>query len=604
MNDTVQKIKEKLSIIDVVSAYVKLTRAGKNWKGLSPFNKEKTPSFFVSPDRGLYHCFSSGKGGDMFTFIEEIENVDFKGALAILAEKAGIDIVPEAQGAKDERERMYDALEVANDFFVENLIQKTDAQDYLASRGVSPESVQAWSLGYAPNEWRSLYEHLSKKGFSDSILERAGLVKRPDREELRRQSFEGKAEQAFSESSKLPARRGDAGGKAQSSSRYYDRFRGRIMFPIRDVSGRVIGFSGRIFEDDPKHPQAKYLNSPETSVFDKSRVLYGLDRAKETIRKLDACILVEGQIDLILSHQIGYRNTVATSGTSCTSAHAEILKRHSENLLIAYDGDRAGVTAAGRAAAVALQSGLNVKISTLPPGLDPADLAQRDPALFKNTMKGALHVVDFYLAYLKDANYDARTYRREVSRTVLPYIAMIKNTIDQAHFIQRVALSLDLPEDAVLSEVKKIGNQAAVKPVAEAATAEPFLSRADSLGRLIAALAVLFEERGEHDAAQEARDVMLETIGKEKADRFKNIPSSEMRPAVFEADFFLERYPDMAKRRDALREVYEDFKGEEAHAAYRDVVQTLRSAETSGDTEKADELMQKLSALARGLSGR
>lgn len=544
MSETVQKIKERLSIVDVVQPYVKLTKAGKYWKGLSPFNKEKTPSFYVSPDRGLYHCFSSGKGGDMFTFIEEMEGVDFKGALAILAEKAGIELRPEPQGARDERERVYDALTEASLFFEATLAARADARAYLLSRGLTEASVASWHVGYALKEWQVLRDALTKKGFSEGILERAGLVK-----------------------------------KGENENRYYDRFRGRIMFPLRDVSGRVIAFSGRIFEDDPEHPQAKYLNSPETPVFDKSRALYGIDRAREGVRRLGAAVLVEGQLDLLMAHQAGFDNAVATSGTAFTEEHAALLKRGSENLLIAYDGDRAGIAAAGRAAAIALAAGMNVKIVKLPLGADPADLIKERPEAFKEAVKGALHVVDFYLAHLTDAKYDPRTFRLEVSRVVLPYVGMIQNRIDQAHFIGRVAETLGVPADAVAAEVRKLQTEAPKTDSPVAASAAPFLSRADSITRLLAGI----------KAALGDSEVL------------KEYPEDERRVALFEGDFFLERHTDPAERQEALKELEADLARENAHERYREALLRLRSAESAHDAGESERLMQELSVLAREL---
>jgi len=590
MSDTVQHIKDRLSIVDVISPYVKLTRSGKHWRGLSPFNKEKTPSFFVSPDRGLYHCFSSGKGGDMFTFIEEVENVDFRGALKILAEKAGVEIIAEAPGVKDERERTYEVLALANEFFVAQLNKTAPAKEYLESRGVSTESVRMWSLGYAPHEWRALYDYLSKKGFSEGILERAGLIKYPEQEN-RWQGTGGNSENSATTCNLQPATSG--------AKRPYDRFRGRIMFPIRDVSGRVIAFSGRIFEDDPKNPQAKYLNSPETAVFDKSRVLYGLDKAKDAIRRLNACILVEGQFDLLLAHQTGYTNAVATSGTAFTEQHAELVKRYSNNLLIAYDGDRAGIAAAGRAAALSLQFGLNAKIAKLPPDTDPADLAHANAAVFKETVKNALHVVDFYLAHIADARYDTRTHRLEVSRTVLPYVAMISNRIDQAHFVERIAEVLGVSADAVLAEVKKLPSIVQPKNIGgETASAEPFVSRADTLERLGIGLRALFEERGDKESAEEAYAVLVNALGAEKAQAIKSMSPEELRPAIFEAEIFLERQAESHAEKEILAGVYDDLLNEERHEQYRDAVRALRAAEKVNDKEKTDSLMQTLARLA------
>ncbi len=589
MSDTVQQIKERLSIQDVVSGYVKLTRAGKYWKGLSPFTKEKTPSFFVSPDRGLYHCFSTGKGGDMFTFVEEMEGVDFRGALKILAERAGVEITAERPGAKDERDRLYKALEESTAFFVETLKTRVDVLEYLTKRGLTEKTIESWGLGYASKEWQVLHDTLTKKGFGADVLESAGLIKRAD-SEGESQGEGGRLKVEAASSSKPSTVR---------PARFYDRFRGRIMFPINDVSGRVIAFSGRIFEDDPTHPQAKYLNSPETPVFDKSKTLYGLDQAREGIRGLGAVILVEGQVDLLMAHQAGYKNTVATSGTAFTSSHAGLLKRYTENLLIAYDGDRAGIAAAGRAASIALQAGMNVKITKLPPGVDPADLLQTSPQVFKESVKSALHVVDFYLAHIADAKYDARTFRLEVSRTVLPYVAMIPNAIDQAHFIGRVAQVLDVPEGAVAGELAKIAKGGA-ESVEGIQQAEPFLSRGDTIERVVTGLVLLFRERKDIENTTKAEEALKGAVGE---DRFKTLTESsgeESRAGLFEADFFLERHSTEGSL-EFLDELYQDLARETLHEKYRETLRALRSAEATHDDTKTAELMKELNGLASEL---
>lgn len=539
MSDTVQQIKERLSIVDVVSPYVKLTKAGKYWKGLSPFNKEKTPSFYVSPDRGLYHCFSSGKGGDMFTFVEEMERVDFKGALKILAEKAGVAIQYEAPGARDRKEELYAALEAAREYFVTALAAKADAREYLIERGITVQTIDTWSLGYAPKSWQDLHEHLTKKGMSDVIIEEAGLIKEA------------------SSGERLESSESDPKRQTLNSKRLYDRFRGRIMFPIRDPSGRTIAFTGRIFEDDPEHPQAKYLNSPETPLFEKSKVLYGIDIAKGGIRSLNSAILVEGQVDLLMAHQAGYTNTLALSGTAFTEDHAALIKRHTENLVIAFDGDRAGVAAAGRAASIALVAGLNVKVATMPPGEDPADLIKRDPSAWKLAIREGVHVIDFYLGHLLKAGYDGRRLKLEVSRIVLPYVARIQNAIDQAHFIQRVAEAILVPEDAVRAELKKLGT------VPMAGEPSAFTPQGFSLERLLMAL-----KEDTQDCA-----------------------------AVIEADLFLEHYP--GSRAEAVKELEAELAKREVREHYQSVVARLKDAEQKGGD--VDTLMKELARLAKSL---
>ena len=339
MTDTVQQIKDKLSIVDVVSPYVKLTRAGRYWKGLSPFNKEKTPSFMLSPDRGSYYCFSSGQGGDMFTFIEKMEGVDFKGAMKILAEKAGVEIVFSKGGPDKEKvDRLRDAVQEAENFYARGLDEKGETYKYALSRGLTPETIREWNLGFAPDTWRALLEHLAGLGYTTQEMLDAGLIKEAD----------------------------------EKRGTFYDRFRNRLMFPIRDSAGRTVAFTGRALAADDL---AKYLNSPETILYKKGQLLFGMDRAKDAIRTRGFAILVEGQFDLILLHQIGFQNTVALSGTALTDEHISLIKRYADNLMLALDADRAGLAAGQKHAITALRAGMRVKAVRLPPGKDPADLA-------------------------------------------------------------------------------------------------------------------------------------------------------------------------------------------------------------------------------------
>lgn len=579
MSDTVEQIKERLSILDVVGPYVKLTRAGKHYKGLSPFTKEKTPSFFVSVERGLYHCFSSGKGGDMFTFVQEMEGVDFRGALALLAEKAGVAITQEPAGARDHREKLYAVLQDAALEFENNVRTAPDVVTYLHSRGLSDDTIASWQVGYALAEWRSLAEALLLRGHSEAVLVEAGLVKHPDQE---------------GEAKKKP----------------YDRFRGRIMFPIRDVSGRTVGFSGRTFADVDPSSNAKYINSPETPVFDKSRILYGLDRAKEGIRKYGFAILVEGQVDLLMAHQAKYVNTVALSGTGFTEGHAALLKRYTENLVIAFDGDRAGVSAAGRAAQIALRASLNVKLATMPPGEDPADVLKRDLGVWKDAVREASHVVDFYLDYLGASGFDDRRFKLEVSRVVLPYVADIRNAIDQAHFVSRVADVLGVPARAVEIELEKIRRHDTPSP-REARTAhgalenpaapfEPFMSREDTLERLLFGLMEALKGGDDAPLSLYLERELTSLLG---AARLQELAASSdgRRVALLEGDLFLEAHGAVRDRQTLLDELLVDFKKELHRRRYRDALRVLSQAEKEGNEERIAEAFAQVNELARGL---
>ena len=587
MSGTVEEIKNRLNILEVVAPYVKLIKAGKYHKGLSPFTKEKTPSFFVSPDRGLYHCFSSGKGGDMFTFIQELEGVDFRGALKILAEKAGVPITNEPPEKRDLKEKLYAALRDADEHYREHFEKNDAARKYVEGRGIEPATYRQWGVGYAPEAWRDTYAYLLEKGHPEALIEEAGLVKRPERSE---QAPEKKP---------------------------YDRFRGRILFPLRDASGRTVGFSGRAFASEEGHTPAKYLNSPETALFDKSRFLYGMDFAKNEIRKYGFSILVEGQFDVLLAHQAGYRNTVAVSGTSFTEHHAQLLQRYSDNVVIAFDADSAGVAAAGRAAQSALSLGLNVKIALLPDGEDPADLIQRDVTQWRERIKNAQHVIDFYMSYTKSLGYDVRRERLEISRVVLPYVALIKNAIDKAHFVQRVAEVLSVPDSAVETELKKLetplktgyaGKSAshfsAQKEEAPYAPAghsyEPFLSRADTLERLLVGVMQSLKT-GDHTELGAWLEKKLHTLlGVDGVERVLASPEAQ-RGSVIEGDLFLEEHSGYTDTGSLLEGLLADLEKEIKRNEYRSAVMQLRQAEQEGNEEHIQTLLRTVSVLAKGL---
>jgi len=432
MSTTTEQIKERLSIADLISGYVKLERAGANFKARCPFHNEKTPSFFVSPSRNTYYCFGCSKKGDVFTFVQEFDGLDFRGALKLLAERTGVALVDEPQGSADVRARLFAALESACAFFEQGLAGASDAREYLVKRGLTEASITYWRIGYVQEGWSALRDELARQGFLERELEGAGLIKRGERS-------------------------------------FYDRFRSRIMFPIFDSAGRVVAFSGRIFGDAAEGSDAaKYLNSPETELFHKSSILYGFDKAKHTIRTLRCAIVVEGQMDLILSHQAGFTNTVALSGTALTEAQCKLLKRLTDNLVIALDADSAGIAAAGRSATTALSLGMDVKVAELPEGRDPADLIKESREAWKSAVRSATHVVEFYLAVLERTHAplettsslagraaDRRALRREAARVVIPFLAAMSGAIDRAHFISLVAARLLLPESAIMEEVAK-----------------------------------------------------------------------------------------------------------------------------------------------------
>src|SRR3989344_3466107 len=424
MSSHVENIKERLGIVDVISSYIKIEKAGANMRARCPFHNEKTPSFFISPTRNTYYCFGCGAKGDIFSFVEQFEGTDFKGALKTLADRAGVTLAPIDKKVEDKKTRLYHALADATTFFEETRERYEESRTYIKSRGITSQSIAMWRIGYAPPLWGALFNELTKKGYSERELEDAGLIK---------QSPHGRG--------------------------YYDRFRGRIMFPIMDSSGRVIAYSGRILPDEKKSEYkkdtAKYMNSPETILYSKSHVLYGYHRAKQFIRKFDFSILVEGQMDVVLSHQAGYPNTVAASGTAITADQISLLSRLSNNIVMAFDADTAGINAGGKGIDLALHRGMDVKVATIPKGSDPADLVQKGDDTWKMAVRTAKHVIEFYLGYIQEKYEDIRKQRLAVSQMVIPYVSYIPNRLDQAHFVSVIASRLGLGENAIWDSVRQ-----------------------------------------------------------------------------------------------------------------------------------------------------
>ena len=415
MKSAVEQIKEKLSILDVVGVYVELHRAGKSWKGKSPFTNEKTPSFHVSPDRGMYYCFSTSQGGDMFSFIQTMEGVDFRGALKILADKAGVELVAENPEKRSARDRAFAILEDATVYYFAEGQKSAQVQDYLKSRGVTTETSHGWRIGLAPDGWRSIREHLKRKGYKDEEMLAAGLVKSAD-------------------------------GKDP-----YDVFRNRVMFPISDPSGHVIGFSGRTLSDDPKNP--KYVNSPETELFKKGEMMYGYHLAKNNIRHHDFSLVVEGQFDVVMSHQVGYQNTVAVSGTGFTMQHIDLLSRLSGRSVLCFDSDKAGIAATKRAAEPMLSRGMDVKVARIVGGKDPADIAKDHPEELKKIIGGATTVIEWLLILLREDAKDDRGFVHAVEEEVLPLIAVMPSRIDAEFFANEVAKATGISKEAILGKI-------------------------------------------------------------------------------------------------------------------------------------------------------
>ena len=577
----VLQIKERLNIVEVVGAYVKLQKAGRNWRACCPFHKERTPSFNVSPERGSYMCFGCGEKGDVFSFVQKMDGVEFGAALRQLAERAGVELPKRGQGAyiaptpeqTEKVDRLREICDAATAFLEEQLLANDAVKKYVAERGVTDETRGRWRIGYAPAQWRTLSEHLTARGFSQDDIIDAGLSLRSQKR----------------------------------TDEIYDRFRGRIMFPLFDASGRAIAFSGRFFEKtEGGHEEgepAKYVNSPETELFKKSRVLYGFDKAKEAVRKHDCVMLVEGQFDVVLSHQAGLPFVVAVSGTALTEEHLGLLGRFTKRVIMALDNDAAGLKAGLRGTQMALGLGFDVKVPVIEGGKDPADLVRQDPEILRAAVRSATTAIEFFLHALRPMAKDERGYKRLAETHVVPLIAAVKSKIDQAHFVRITAEALNVPEDAVRAEVAK----AAASTAAHGAGVTPSPS-GGGLGRgsgdtlpveapsseplplLDKKVAMLLARFG---AESDTGVRVLEIIGAERTAEIQTRTTSLTDRLLFEFEGLGDADEESAA--NILTDLERSTLSERITAARRD----LRAAELARNTEESARLTNLITTLAR-----
>jgi DNA primase len=415
--DDLELIKSKINIVDLVGEYLPLKKSGVNFKTNCPFHNEKTASFMVSPERQIWHCFGCQKGGDIFKFLMEKEGMDFKDALELLAKRAGI-ILKKGAPKKDSKDRLFEANLKAQEFYHYLLTKHPfgkEALKYVKERGLSDETIEAFGIGYAPHSWESLTKFLLKRGFTVAELINCGLA-------------------------------------VESKNGCYDRFRGRVTFPLIDTKDRIIGFSGRVLDGS----EPKYINTPQTDIFDKSNYLYGINRAKGEIRSKNNAILVEGEMDVILSYQSGIKNIVAVKGSALTGGQIELLKKYTENLSLCFDTDLAGDSAARRGIEIAENAGLNLKVIQVQGGKDPAEAVRKDPKFWEQSVEGATPIYDYYLESISK-RYDPQDPNgiKKISSELLPIWAKINDDLVRDHYIQKLAAYLRSDEKLIRQAVSK-----------------------------------------------------------------------------------------------------------------------------------------------------
>ncbi len=418
--DAVSQIKSRLSITDVVSRYVALKKAGRNMKGLCPFHDDHSPSFLVSEEKGLAWCFVCQNGGDIFSFIQKIESVDFPEALNILAEMAGVDLSKASPGKtsadKDKKLRLLSLLESAEEHFRSNYLQHKKVQEKVEERKISQDTIQKFGIGYAKDEFHDLENALLKKGYSRKEMLDSGVVTVSD-------------------------------GKGQE---VYDRFRKRIMFPIADHHGSLRGFGGRIF----KEGEPKYLNSPESVLYEKSKILYGLNFAVDAIKKKDFCLITEGYFDVIACHNAGIDNTVSVSGVALSESHIKLLHRFTKNIVFAFDADPAGREATKRAIQTAIQAGSNVFVVSIPGGKDPDESLRGDREAFPNALEARTPVMDYLLSALFEGkNPDHISDKRAILDEFLPFLSLFPSDLEQGFYVKKLSDRLKTPEMVVQKEL-------------------------------------------------------------------------------------------------------------------------------------------------------
>lgn len=430
MSDIVSEIKSRLNIEDIVGQYVQLKPSGRNLKALCPFHQEKTPSFMVSPEKQLAYCFGCHKGGDIVAFIEEIEGVDFKEAVKILAEKCGIDpaeymFSAKSKHTKSEKEEIYEIHKITSTFYEDYLWNSDKGKkvlEYLRNRGLKDETIRNFHFGLSPDSFEKTHLHLVKKEFSRKMIALSGI----------------------------------AVSKDTQSEKVYDRFRSRLIIPIYDNLGRIVGFGGRALKKDD---QPKYLNSPDSPIYKKSEILYGYNFAKDTIKKEENIVITEGYFDVIMSYQAGIKNVVATSGTALTLEQIKLIKRLTKDLIFCFDTDQAGIDAAKRGFELAQKEGMNIHMIIELEAKDPADFIKEKPNEWSEIVKKTVPFMEFCIGDLIK-RYDLTTLegKKKILNELIPYLLLLSNKLEQDFYIREIAQKLDAKEVLIYDEMKKSRN--------------------------------------------------------------------------------------------------------------------------------------------------
>jgi len=541
--DPVAEIKSRLSIVDVVGQYVQLKKAGRNFKACCPFHSEKTPSFIISPERQFAWCYGCQTGGDIFKIVQLIEGVDFRESLKILADKSGVELPTNFTGGvkKEKKDRLIEINEAAADFFVAELNKNPDAQKYLAGRGLKSTTIEEWQIGFAPDSFDALHPTLEKEFTKKEIVEASV-----------------------------------AGVKEMGDDKLFDKFRNRIVFPIANHFGNVVGFTGRVLDDS----EPKYLNSSESPIFSKGAILFGFSRAKNSIREKKFAVVVEGQLDVISAHAAGFANVVATSGTALTEMHLKSLKNFVEKIIFCFDSDSAGVESTRRALEIAAALDLDARVAILPSEFkDPDEAIQKNPQNFADAVAESVAPLDFFFAKIfAKIDFQNSGEKKKAVRILLAHAAKIFSAVEREDFLRAVATKIGSSESALAEEFANFAPRDFPAPAPQ--NSEPKIENKNTLdsAKILRGLALVFPEIArEFELAASAENDEDEKLAISVSDKYSEFPEDKIREEVRNLNAKI-----LAKNLTEKK---------------RELDQKIIAAESSGDEKLAGELLAEYQKL-------
>ena len=573
--DAVEDIKQKLSVEEVVGDYIELKRSGRNLKALSPFGNEKTPSFMVSPEKQIWHDFSTGRGGNMFSFVMEMEGVDFRGSLDILARKAGIDLSQYQRGDGSSaklKKRLFEALDLASRYYQQVLLKSPEALEYIIKkRGFTKQTIIEFKIGYSPNQVNGVVAALKKRGFSDDELKRAGLG-------------------------------------TQRYSGFSDMFRGRVMIPLSDPQGQVIGFTARLMRDVPDAP--KYINTPQTLLYDKGRHVYGLAEAKQAIRSAGYVVMVEGNLDVVSSHQAGIKQVIATAGTALTEHHLKALSRFTSDIRIAFDQDGAGLRATERAIGLAAKVGIKLGVIDVPDGKDPDDLVRKSPEVWQKIVTEPVYALEWLRARYSEL-FDINTApgKKSYADAMFATLTQIVDPVEKEHYLGILAKDLEVSGEAMTSRFEQYQSGSFAKKRQGKAVQEVTPDQNSYQDQLISLLMfstvtrrVLETLADEPIFASPERQQMFDYIALHPQENFEVVPDELQKIADYvkilslmaeELYLAFDANERLREAQDLVRRLQKDYKKSEMHK----LTDAVRDAETRGDNDAVAVLLSQFNEI-------